>query len=123
MPPTTRMAERLDLTVDAYRIAADTTHAVRHESIDDVYSDHSEWFVDDTPDAFDHLARSDLKSAVTAAIEALPPREALVLQLYYVEELNLEEIGLTLDVGAARVCQIKKAALARVRFRLAEWTE
>ena len=40
-----------------------------------------------------------------------------MLQLYYVEELNLEEIGQVLDVGAARICQIKKAALGKLRAR------
>ena len=45
----------------------------------------------------------------------------MVLQLYFVEEMNLVEIGLTLGVGAARVCQIKKAALDRLRTSLADW--
>jgi RNA polymerase sigma factor for flagellar operon FliA len=45
----------------------------------------------------------------------------MVLQLYFVEEMNLEEIGLTLGVGAARICQIKKAALDRVRGLLQDW--
>ena len=35
--------------------------------------------------------------------------------------MNLEEIGLTLGIGAARVCQIKKAALYRVRSELSDW--
>jgi RNA polymerase sigma factor FliA len=44
-----------------------------------------------------------------------------VLQLYFVEELNLEEIGQTLDIGAARVCQIKKSALDKLRGKLSDW--
>ncbi len=117
------MAEKLEITVDFYRACAGATHAVRYESIDDVYSDHSEWFADDAPDAFENLARDDLKRAIAAAVGDLPEREALVLQLYYVEEMNLEEIGNVLDVGAARVCQIKKAALAKLRARLGGWNE
>ena len=123
-PPTdVEMAGALDMTVEAYRTAADTTHALRYESLDDVYSDHSDWFADDAPDAFDNLSRQDLQRAVAAAVELLPEREALVLQLYFVEELNLEEIGQTLNVGAARVCQIKKAALDKVRARLGQWQD
>ncbi|MGE4409877.1 MAG: sigma factor-like helix-turn-helix DNA-binding protein, partial [Sphingobium sp.] len=38
-----------------------------------------------------------------------------------VEELNLEEIGAVLDIGAARVCQIKKSALDKMRGLLSEW--
>ena len=48
-----------------------------------------------------------------------PEREALVIQLYYVEELNLEEIGLVIGVGAARICQIKASAHARLKKALA----
>lgn len=121
-PSETEMAERLELSVEAYRAAEAASHAVRYESIDDVYSDHSEWFADDTPDAFAQLASGKLREAVMAAIADLPEREALVLQLYFVEEMNLEEIGQVLDVGAARICQIKKAALAKVRRALSAWT-
>jgi RNA polymerase sigma factor FliA len=46
-----------------------------------------------------------------------------VLQLYFVEELNLDEIGQVLGVGAARICQIKKAALDRLRKQLADWAD
>ena len=56
------------------------------------------------------------------AIRTLPEREAIVLQLYFVEEMNLEEIGQTLGIGAARVCQIKKAALDKVRIELSDWS-
>jgi RNA polymerase sigma factor for flagellar operon FliA len=47
----------------------------------------------------------------------------MVLQLYFVEELNLEEIGQVLGVGAARVCQIKKAALGKLRSKLTGWED
>ncbi len=116
------MAGALDLSVADYHRAADATHAARHEPIDQVYSDHNEWFADDGPDAFENLSREKLKAAASAAISALPPREAMILQLYFVEEMNLDEIGLTLNIGAARVCQIKKGALAKVRASLAGWT-
>ncbi|MDM7967844.1 sigma factor-like helix-turn-helix DNA-binding protein, partial [Blastomonas fulva] len=36
-----------------------------------------------------------------------------------IEEMNLDEIGLILGITAARVCQIKKAALEKLRKRLA----
>lgn len=64
-----------------------------------------------------------MRDALTAQIGNLPKREALVLQLYFVEELNLDEIGAVLDVGAARVCQIKKAALGKLRAGLQGWDD
>ncbi|MBC7521001.1 MAG: RNA polymerase sigma factor FliA [Sandarakinorhabdus sp.] len=115
------MAEKLEITVEVYRSGMAATHATHTESNDDVYSDHSDWFADDTPDAFAQLQQKTMQKAITAAVSTLPEREAMVLQLYFVEELNLEEIGQVLGVGAARVCQIKKAALGKLRGKLGGW--
>jgi RNA polymerase sigma factor for flagellar operon FliA len=94
---------------------------VQHTSMDEVYSDQSMWFADVEDRADDVMERESLKGALAKCIGDLPQREALVLQLYFVEELNLEEIGATLDIGAARVCQIKKAALDKLREKLRDW--
>ncbi|OYU14449.1 MAG: FliA/WhiG family RNA polymerase sigma factor [Alphaproteobacteria bacterium PA4] len=115
------MAEKLDISVEAYRAGMAAAQATHVESIDDVYSDHSDWFADDAPDAHAMLEQGSRQTAIAAAVATLPEREAMVLQLYFVEELNLEEIGQVLGVGAARVCQIKKAALGKLRGQLSGW--
>ena len=101
--------------------AADGAEMVQHTSMDEVYSDQSMWFADVEDRADDIMERESLKGALAKCIGELPEREALVLQLYFVEELNLEEIGQTLDIGAARVCQIKKSALDKLRGKLSDW--
>lgn len=88
-----------------------------------MYSDHNDWFASEEPDAHEILARDRMQKAIAAVVKTLPEREATVLQLYFVEELNLEEIGQVLGVGAARVCQIKKAALDKLRGKLGGWQE
>jgi RNA polymerase sigma factor for flagellar operon FliA len=40
------------------------------------------------------------------------------MRMFFVEDCNLESIGQTLGVGAARVCQIKKAALQKLRRQM-----
>jgi len=118
-PDEAALAGELGVTIERLRAEYETAEAVRFESMDDVYSDDLPWFADDTPDAFEQLADSDLRDTLIAAIGALPEREAQVIQLYYVEELNLEEIGQVLGVGSARVCQIKAAAHGRLKKALA----
>lgn len=117
-PAEALVAERLGVSVDKLRQDYATAEPVRFEAIDDVYTDEAPWFASDEPDAFEQLADSDLRATLIAAIEKLPEREAMVVQLYYVEELNLEEIGQVLGVGAARVCQIKSAAHAKLKKAL-----
>ena len=118
-PPTdAEVADRIGVTPEKLRAEYVTAEAVRFDSIDDAYSDESPWFMSDEPDAFDQLAESDQREALIEAVAELPEREALVVQLYYVEELNLEEIGQVLGVGAARVCQIKASAHGRLKKAL-----
>ena len=117
-PSDMEVAERLEVTPDKLRTEYANAEAVRFDSIDDMYSDESPWFMADEPDAFDQLADSDQREALIAAITELPEKEQLVIQLYYVEELNLEEIGQVIGVGAARICQIKASAHARLKKAL-----
>jgi RNA polymerase sigma factor for flagellar operon FliA len=115
------MAEAMGMDAADYREMVDDSQAVHQESIDEVYSDHSMWFADVEERADEALDREQLKAAIAGAIRSLPERDGLVLQLYFVEEMNLEEIGQTLGVGAARICQIKKSALDRLRGTLSDW--
>ena len=118
-PDDTAVAERLGISAEKLRTDYSAAEPVRFEAIDDVYSDDLPWFASDEPDAFEQLADADLRQALVAAISALPEREAQVVQLYYVEEMNLEEIGQVLGVGSARVCQIKAEAHAKLKKALA----
>ena len=121
-PSETEMASAMRMDQGSYRALVDSSMAILHESIDEVYSDQSMWFADVEDRADETMEREELKSALASRISDLPEREALVLQLYFVEEMNLEEIGQTLGIGAARVCQIKKSALDRLRASLSDWS-
>lgn len=118
-PSETAIAERLDVSVEKLRTEYATAEPLRFEPIDEVYADDQPWFASEDANAFEQLAESDLRDALVSAIAALPEREAQVISLYYVEELNLEEIGQVLGVGAARICQIKASAHARLKKALA----
>jgi len=109
------VAGRIGVSVEKLRADYASADAVKYESIDEVYADDQPWFASDEPDAFTQLAEAEQRSALIGAIAALPEREQLVIQLYHVEELNLDEIGEVLGVGAARVCQIKAAAHAKLK--------
>jgi RNA polymerase sigma factor for flagellar operon FliA len=79
--------------------------------------------VDDS-DPLRALLETDFRHAVIDAIEALPPREKILMGLYYEEELNLKEIGAVMGVSESRVSQLHTQAVARLRATLREklWT-
>ncbi len=64
------------------------------------------------------VEEAQFMDAVTDAITQLPEREQLVMQLYYVEEFNLKEIGETLGVSESRVSQILSSVVKKLRGTL-----
>ena len=108
------MAEAMGLDAESYHAKVASSVSQQLDSIEEVYSDHDAWFADLAAGADGDYEAAELRRDLAACLAQLSEREAMVLQLYFVEELNLDEIGSVLGVGAARVCQIKRAALIRM---------
>ena len=94
--------------------------ASKVKSLDEVYTDHSLLFQDVTPSPEEATHMAQLRRMLKTAISRLPEREALVLQLYNVEELNVYEVAAILGVTTGRVSQIKRAAIERAHSLIME---
>lgn len=62
--------------------------------------------------------RSERAARLSAVVAKLPEREQRVLQMYYVEEMTLKEIGLVLGLVESRVSQIRTAVIEALRARM-----
>lgn len=65
------------------------------------------------------LEKKDLQRVVAEFIDELPERERMVLSLYYIEDLNLKEIGKIMGLTESRISQIRTAAIVRIRGKIA----
>ena len=86
-----------------------------HQSLDTAYDEFSIWFATKEQNPEEELTDTELRENLVEALKTLPEREALLIQLYYVEELNVYEIAEVLDITTGRVSQIKKNAVSRLR--------
>jgi RNA polymerase sigma factor for flagellar operon FliA len=68
------------------------------------------------PDAI--VEHQQFMGAVADAIAELPERDQLLMSLYYVEELNLKEIGEILGVTESRISQLLTAIVKKLRLSL-----
>ena len=85
------------------------------QSLDTAYNEYSILFAskDDNPES--SLQNKELKNQIKEALAVLNQREALVAQLYYVEELNVYEIAEVLEISTGRISQIKKSIIGKLR--------
>lgn len=122
-PEKTELAEEMGITVSELEDWQTQFGASQIKSLDEVYTDHSMLFSDAGRSVEDKMQHDEMRRLLRRALERLPEREALVLQLYFVEELNVYEIAEILGVTTGRVSQIKKAAVGRLRESIAEMEE
>ena len=67
------------------------------QSLDTAYNEYSILFASQEDDPESSLQNKELKNQIRDALSVLNQREALVAQLYYVEELNVYEIAEVLE--------------------------
>jgi len=112
-PSRAELAERMGIS-DA-ELRAIEASGVRLTPIEDAYDETSLAFASDDPDPFEALCAVEDRERLIAAMIQLPDRLKLVLQLFFVEELNLTEIAAVLEVSVPRVHQLRAKALKDLR--------
>ena len=116
MPSDVEVAKELGVSIGEYHELLADMSAARLTPIEDVETLAG----DMEPDR--EVADSLRATALANAIKDLPEKEQLMMSMYYVENLNLKEIGLVLEVSESRVSQIHGQAIARLKQKLSSWT-
>ena len=122
-PKDSELAQALGITLSELEQLRSTSEPLRFETLDEAYSDSDMAFADDRPDSLALLQDQELRESVAGAIAELPERLQMIIQLYFVEELNLAEIAEVLAVSIPRVHQLKAQALDKLRAALADRAE
>ncbi|WP_218353206.1 RNA polymerase sigma factor FliA [Alteromonas lipotrueiana] len=119
-----QIAAKLDVSLDSYHQMLNEVNAGKLVGIEDLGV--SEDVItpenhqgNDSP--LEDLMQGAFQKALAHAITTLPEREAIVLSLYYDEELNLREIGDVLDVSESRVSQIHSQAMLKLKAKMQTW--
>ena len=117
-PSNEEVAKKIGINIDELYTWKEAFAASRLEDIESVYDEFSIWFHsrEDTPE--ENLTDKELRNALLKTLHKLEKSEALVIQLYYVEELNVFEIAKILDVSNGRVSQIKSNAIKKLRHEM-----
>ena len=118
------VAEKLDISLNEYHHILSEVSTGKILGIDDLGVSEDALKFDDAchgDDPYQSIEHIAFKKGLSECISSLPEREALVLSLYYDEELNLREIGQVLDISESRVSQIHSQAMHRLKARMQSW--
>lgn len=123
-PSREEMAEKLDMTLEAYDDLVASSAIYTLLSIDTpVDPESGSTLVDVLPaeegdDPTAGLNFSQERELARSAIEILPSREKFVVEAYYLKGWTLASIGEYLGVTEARACQIKAAGMKTLAKKL-----
>ena len=92
--------------------------ANQHQSMEEATEIYGDFLISTEPTIEEKLIKGELKEHLRDALKVLNSQQVLVIQLYYVEELNVYEIAEVLSVSTGRVSQIKSAALSLLRQKV-----
>ncbi|WP_129779114.1 FliA/WhiG family RNA polymerase sigma factor [Peristeroidobacter soli] len=111
-PTPAEIQQALGLTVEQYQEHQLAQSAEQLANFDELLQQLTEQSGDRRHSPESHLL---LQRSIEQALRRLNDREQRVVQLYYEFDLSLKEIARVLDLTEARVCQINKLALKKLR--------
>ena len=117
-PDNNEIAKELNMTTEKYYEWTNAFEANVIRSLDDSYDEYSQWFVTKEMNPEENINHTELRNGLKEVLGKLEGKEALIIQLYFVEELNVYEIAEVMNVSTGRVSQIKTSAIKRLRENL-----
>jgi len=114
-PSKYEIIEKLGISDDDFNYWEKAFEANTLQSLDQAYDEYSIVYASSSSNPEVSLQDKQLKNQIKQALSVLNQREAMVAQLYYVEELNIYEISEILEISTGRISQIKKIIIEKLR--------
>ena len=114
-PETKEIAKELKLDVAEVTSWQHDFAASQHQSLEEASEAYGDFLFATDKSVEEKIFNGQLKDILRDKLEDLNEQQLMVLQLYYVEELNVYEIAEVLSVSTGRVSQIKSAAIQKLK--------
>lgn len=117
------IAERMGVSLQEFQQMLADNSSSQMYSVDELQENYADsWEMNDEENALlnplNDAVKQNLIEKITEHIAFIPEREQVLLQLYYLQDLNMKEIGLVLGITETRVSQLHSLAVKRLRSRM-----
>jgi RNA polymerase sigma factor for flagellar operon FliA len=117
-PTQSELAEFMGKDIESFQKERTHAHRFQTVSLESQLPDTIDMPASEINEPEAQIAEEQFMASLVDSIETLPERERTVISLYYVEEMNLKEIGAVLDVSESRVSQILSSSVQKLRRHL-----
>ena len=117
-PSQSELAEFMGKDIESFQKERTHAHRFQTVSLESQLPDTVDMPASEVNEPEAQIAEEQFMASLVDSIETLPERERTVISLYYVEEMNLKEIGAVLDVSESRVSQILSSSVQKLRRHL-----
>jgi RNA polymerase sigma factor for flagellar operon FliA len=119
--PTNReVAHHLGLTLEEFEHQRTHANSFNFQELEPMIEHGGFDIADQNSDVLDAMIGNEDKQHLHKCISELDERKRLILSLYYVEEMNLKEIGAIIGVNESRISQILKTIAYDLRAKIAK---
>ena len=116
VPEAHEVAKELNLDVSELLSWQHDFAASQHQSLEEASEAYGDFLFAIDKSVEEKIFNGQLKDILRTKLEDLNEQQLMVLQLYYVEELNVYEIAEVLSISTGRVSQIKSAAIKKLKL-------
>ena len=120
-PTDEEIASAAGLSHDEYTRWTRILAANVSESLSQTYDEYSMVFAAQAIEPERLIDSENLRGKLAQGLKSLTKQQNLVLQLYYVEDLNVYEIAKVLDITPGRISQIKSEAFKSIKSILMDF--
>ncbi len=118
------VADELGITLDEYHKMLNDSNNGKLVDLDDMENAEetiANQVCEDGKTLLDGFSDASFREFLAKTIDTLPERERMILSLYYIQELNLKEIGSVIGISESRVSQLHAQSMLRLRARVRDW--
>lgn len=117
------IAERMGVSLQEFQQMLADNNSSQMYSVDELQENYADsWEMSDEENEklnpLHDAIKQNLTEQIIEHIQYIPEREQLLLQFYYVQDMNMKEIGLVLGITETRVSQLHSLAIKRLRGRI-----
>lgn len=117
-PTNCEVANHLGLSVEEFEHQRTHASSFNFQELELLIENEDFDIKDENSDILDAIVSDENQQLLQKSIIELDDRKRLILSLYYIEEMNLKEIGAIMGVNESRISQILKLTVTELRTKI-----